>query len=284
MEEADKRISRLQWQRQKLSQLNQKRALSRSNSVITDSSEDNDSQKDHLLEDISVQLNEYDGIAQGSPVQQSEEQQQVLPEALVGNLPQDTDLLATPAEHQAEPAPQETTQSSIDSQQNLEPHVLQEEPSSENPSLCVSSPEPSLPLPHPENPNKQPSNNATHPALELLEVMESIDIHSKIVPTQDEECTPKEAFLDTLLFGTHPTEPQHNVTVPLTVVMDTCIAKPVQLQCELLNRTLLHLLMHDMKCYDHFVALRRYLLMHGGDFADNFGTILFTKVRLVLVA
>ena len=288
MEDADKKISRLQWQRQRLSQLNQKRALSRSNSVITDSAEDNDAEhKDLILEDIEPQLNEANesntasesnSMVQPTEKMAEEEQPSLSAETSLENS-QDSPQTSSsePAIEPVDSAPVESQPSTSIPDISQNENVTQVQPAASETQIAAL-PEPTLSEDKPQEAATSTDNNTPHPALQLLEVMESIDIHTKIVPTQTDQ---SENFLNKLLFGSHDTETQHNMAVPLTVVMDTCIAQPVQLQCELLNRTLLNLLMHDMKCYDHFVALRRYLLMHGGDFADNFGTILFTKVCIV---
>jgi hypothetical protein len=44
------------------------------------------------------------------------------------------------------------------------------------------------------------------------------------------------------------------------------------------NESMISLFMKELKCVEHFQALRRYYLMHAGDFIDNLSSILFERV------
>lgn len=45
-----------------------------------------------------------------------------------------------------------------------------------------------------------------------------------------------------------------------------------------MNESMISLFMKELKCIEHFQALRRYYLMHAGDFIDNLSSILFERV------
>lgn len=68
-----------------------------------------------------------------------------------------------------------------------------------------------------------------------------------------------------------------SLNVPLDLVVSRCLTKVILAQYKLVNGYLMSLLL-DLGIQDHLAALRRYLLMDAGDFADQLSGRLFEIV------
>ena len=69
----------------------------------------------------------------------------------------------------------------------------------------------------------------------------------------------------------------NSVTVPVEVIISRCLTSVIAAQYRVVNAQLMDLLLHA-GLLDHLSALRRYLLMDSGDFADQLSSRLFNVV------
>eukprot|EP00698_Gefionella_okellyi_P011070 TRINITY_DN2903_c0_g1_i1.p1 TRINITY_DN2903_c0_g1~~TRINITY_DN2903_c0_g1_i1.p1 ORF type:complete len:1006 (-),score=219.19 TRINITY_DN2903_c0_g1_i1:318-3335(-) len=67
-------------------------------------------------------------------------------------------------------------------------------------------------------------------------------------------------------------------THPLAVVVDRCIRQSILAQARISNTAAVDLFMRELQLSQHLQAIRRYILMDAGDFADVFCTTIFPQV------
>ncbi|RUS78668.1 hypothetical protein EGW08_013556 [Elysia chlorotica] len=65
---------------------------------------------------------------------------------------------------------------------------------------------------------------------------------------------------------------------PLSVLLARSITAPIKAQISLVNSAIVNFFTGELNIDDHFVAIRRYLLMGDGDFAEILANIIFEKL------
>ncbi|GFN97087.1 gamma-tubulin complex component [Plakobranchus ocellatus] len=65
---------------------------------------------------------------------------------------------------------------------------------------------------------------------------------------------------------------------PLSVLLARSVTAPIKAQISLVNSAIVNYFTSELRIDDHFVALRRYLLMADGDFSEILANILFEKL------